>query len=122
MLLGFNNTYALAVPDAQAEKRGLRTVGDLAAHPDLRLGLSHELLKRSNGWPGLKRAYALPQQPSGLDHGIAYEAIAGGQIDGMDIYSTDAKIARYKLRVLADDKRYFPEYQARHLVPAGLRT
>lgn len=112
VLLGFNNTYALAVLDTQAEKLGLRTLGDLAAHPDLRFGLSHEFLNRNDGWPGLKRAYALPQQPSGLDHGIAYEAIALGQIDVMDIYSTDAKIDRYKLRVLADDKRYFPEYQA----------
>ena len=60
----------------------------------------------------MKRTYGLPQSPSGLDHGLAYEAIAAGQIDVMDIYSTDAKIAKYKLRVLADDKHYFPEYAA----------
>ena len=110
--LGFNNTYALAVLDALAGKRALRAIGDLAAHPDLRFGLSHEFLNRNDGWPGLKRAYALPHAPGGLDHGLAYEAIAAGQIDVMDIYSTDAKIERYKLRVLADDKAYFPEYQA----------
>ncbi len=110
--LGFNNTYALAALEALAAERGLRGVGDLAAHPDLRFGLSHEFLNRNDGWPGLKRAYALPNTPSGLDHGLAYEAIAAGQIDVMDIYSTDAKIERYKLRVLADDKAYFPEYQA----------
>jgi osmoprotectant transport system permease protein len=110
--LGFNNTYALAALDALAGKRGLRGIGDLAGHPDLRLGLSHEFLNRNDGWPGLKRAYALPHTPGGLDHGLAYEAIAAGQIDVMDIYSTDAKIERYKLRVLTDDKAYFPEYQA----------
>ena len=80
--------------------------------PQLRLGLSHEFLNRNDGWPGLQRAYGLPQSPSGLDHGLAYEALAGGQIDVMDIYSTDAKIAKYKLRVLQDDKHYFPEYAA----------
>ena len=110
--LGFNNTYALAVLEARAQELGLRTLGDLAAHPALRLGLSHEFLNRSDGWPGLKRAYRLPQEPRGLDHGIAYEAIAGGQIDVMDVYATDAKIHRYGLRVLADDQGYFPEYQA----------
>ena len=110
--LGFNNTYALAVLDAQAAARGLRSIGDLAGQADLRLGLSHEFLNRNDGWPGLKRAYALPHAPGSLDHGLAYEAIAAGQIDVMDIYSTDAKIGRYKLRVLADDKAYFPEYQA----------
>jgi len=110
--LGFNDTYALAVLEAQAQRLSLRTIGDLAAHPNLRFGLSHEFLNRSDGWPGLKRTYALPQRPSGLDHGLAYEAIAAEQIDVMDIYSTDAKIAKYKLRVLEDDKRYFPEYEA----------
>jgi osmoprotectant transport system permease protein len=50
--------------------------------------------------------------PSGLDHGLAYEAIAAGRIDVMDIYSTDAKIERYRLRVLEDDRKYFPSYEA----------
>jgi osmoprotectant transport system permease protein len=110
--LGFENTYALAMPDAKAQQLNVRTIGDLAQHPELRFGLSHEFLNRSDGWPGLQRTYGLPQMPSGLDHGLAYEALAGGQIDVMDIYSTDAKIAKYKLRVLQDDKRYFPEYAA----------
>jgi osmoprotectant transport system substrate-binding protein/osmoprotectant transport system permease protein len=110
--LGFNNTYALALLDAKAQELGAKTIGDIARYPDLRLGLSHEFLQRSDGWPGLKRTYDLPQSPRGLDHGLAYEAIAAGQIDIMDIYSTDAKIAKYKLRVLDDDKHYFPEYAA----------
>ncbi len=110
--LGFNNTYALALPEATAQARNVTTIGDLARHPDLRLGLSHEFLQRSDGWPGLKQVYRLPHFPRGLDHGLAYEAIAAGQIDAMDIYSTDAKIAKYALRVMTDDKRYFPEYGA----------
>ena len=112
VLLGFNNTYALALLDSEAKRLGLRTIGDLAKHPELKLGLSHEFLQRSDGWPGLQKTYGLPQTPSGLDHGLAYEAVAAKQIDVMDIYSTDAKIAKYKLRVLEDDKRYFPEYAA----------
>jgi osmoprotectant transport system permease protein len=110
--LGFENTYALAMLDSKAQQLGARTIGDLAKHPQLRFGLSHEFLNRNDGWPGLQRAYGLPQSPSGLDHGLAYEALAGGQIDIMDTYSTDAKIAKYKLRVLQDDKHYFPEYAA----------
>ncbi|MEK6210683.1 MAG: glycine betaine ABC transporter substrate-binding protein [Pseudomonadota bacterium] len=110
--VGFNNTYALALPDAKAQALGMKTIGDLARHPDLRLGLSHEFQQRSDGWPGLKRTYSLPHSPRGLDHGLAYEAIAAGQIDAMDAYSTDAKIAKYALRVMTDDKRYFPEYAA----------
>jgi osmoprotectant transport system permease protein len=108
--LGFEDTYALAMLEAEAQRLGVSSIGDLAAHGQLRFGLSHEFLNRNDGWPGLAKAYGLPQSPSGLDHGLAYEALAARQIDVMDIYSTDAKIAKYKLRVLRDDRHFFPEY------------
>ncbi|MGH8697196.1 MAG: glycine betaine ABC transporter substrate-binding protein [Burkholderiales bacterium] len=111
--LGFNNTYALAMREDQAAKLGIRTVSDLGRHPALKLGLSQEFIGRADGWPGLKRAYALTHPtPTGLDHGLAYEAISAGRIDVMDIYSTDAKIERFNLRVLEDDRGFFPKYDA----------
>jgi len=111
--LGFNNTYALAMLETRAQSLGIRTLSDLAKHSGLELGLSQEFIGRADGWPGLKAAYRLPfETPSGLDHGLAYEAIAAGEIDLMDVYSTDAKIERYALRVLEDDGRFFPRYDA----------
>jgi osmoprotectant transport system permease protein len=111
--LGFNNSYALAMREARARALGIRTLSDLARHPDLKLGLSQEFLARADGWPGLEAAYRLPYEtPTGLDHGLAYEAIASGRIDVMDAYTTDAKIERYGLRVLEDDRGYFPRYDA----------
>jgi len=110
--LGFNDGYALAVRADRAEALGLRTLSDLAAHPELRLGLSPEFTARADGWPGLQAAYRLPQKPVGLEHGLAYEAIAGGAIDAMDVYTTDAKIERYRLRVLEDERGFFPRYDA----------
>ena len=110
--LGFNNSYALAMREDEAERLGVRTLSDLARRPELKLGLSQEFIGRSDGWPGLKGAYGMAQSPSGLDHGLAYDAIAAGKIDVMDIYSTDAKIERYRLRVLQDDRGYFPHYDA----------
>ena len=111
--LGFNNSYALAMRDERAQELGIRTLSDLAKHPGLKLGLSQEFIGRADGWPGVKAAYKLPYAtPSGLDHGLAYEAIAAGKIEVMDIYSTDAKIERYKLRVLEDDRKFFPRYDA----------
>ncbi|WP_425442247.1 glycine betaine ABC transporter substrate-binding protein [Rugamonas rubra] len=106
--LGFNNSYALAMR-ADAD---VRTLSELAARPTLRFGLSHEFIGRADGWPGLVRRYGLHQHPSGLDHGIAYEALARRQVDVIDIYSTDAKIRQYGLRVLDDDRRHFPRYDA----------
>jgi osmoprotectant transport system permease protein len=111
--LGFNNSYALAMREERARQLGIRSLSDLARHAELKLGLSQEFIGRADGWPGLKSAYAIPfAAPSGLDHGLAYEAIAAGKIDVMDIYTTDAKIERFKLRVLEDDRKYFPRYDA----------
>ena len=110
--LGFNNTYALALRSAVASVRGIGTLSDLLKHPDLKFGLSHEFLGRVDGWPGMAQRYGLAQKPIGLDHGIAYEALASGQVDVIDIYSTDAKIAQLGLTVLKDDLAYFPRYDA----------
>ncbi len=118
--LGFDNTYALGMRRALAERLGIRRISDLAPHPELRFGLSHEFLGRRDGWPGLAAAYALPTRaPSGLDHGLAYEALAAGKVDVIDLYSTDAKIARYDIAVLADDRGFFPAYDAVLLYRAG---
>jgi osmoprotectant transport system permease protein len=111
--LGFNDGYALAMKEERAKQLGIRKLSDLAQHPELKLALSQEFLARSDGWPGLQRAYRLPYRtPAGLDHGLAYEALAAGKLDVMDVYTTDAKIRRYDLLPLEDDRHYFPRYDA----------
>lgn len=107
--LGFNNTYALAV---RGEAGAPERLSELAGLQGLRYGLSHEFIGRADGWPGLAQRYGMHSTPRGLDHGIAYEALARKQVDVIDIYSTDAKIGQYGLRVLEDDKSYFPRYDA----------
>ena len=119
--LGFNNTYALALRGDDARAKGITLLSDLKTHPELRLGLSQEFIGRADGWPGLKQTYDLPfATPRGLDHGLAYEAIDQRQVDVIDIYSTDAKIDKYGLTVLADDRHYFPPYDAVLLYRADL--
>jgi osmoprotectant transport system permease protein len=119
--LGFNNTYAIAIRGDEARAKGIAKLSDLKSHPELRLGLSQEFIGRADGWPGLKRAYDLPYEtPRGIDHGLAYDAIAQKQVDAIDIYSTDAKIDKEGLAVLADDRGYFPRYDAVLLYRADL--
>ena len=119
--LGFENTYALAVTEATGARLGLETISDLRAHPDLRLGFSSEFLDRGDGWPGLKVRYRLPQtRVQGLDHDLAYRGIATGRIDVTVVYTTDAEIERYGLRLLEDDRGYFDDYQAVLLYRADL--
>ncbi|MGJ7580049.1 glycine betaine ABC transporter substrate-binding protein [Variovorax sp. RHLX14] len=110
--LGFNDGYALAMRAADADRLQIRTLSDLARHPELKLGLSNEFIGRGDGWQGLSARYGYTQKPTGLDHGLAYDAIAAKQIDVIDIYTTDAKIDHLGLRVLEDDRAYFPRYDA----------
>jgi len=91
--LGFDNSYALAMREDRADALGIRTLSDLARHPDLRFGFSQEFVARADGWHALQHAYGLAGVlPKGLDHGLAYEALALGDVDVVDIYTTDAKI------------------------------
>ena len=111
--LGFNNTYVLGVTRATAAERGLETISDLSAEPDLVFGFSNEFMDREDGWPSLRRAYGLrPDDVRGMDHDLAYRALDNGSIDVMDLYSTDAEIERYELVSLEDDRGHFPDYRA----------
>ncbi|MDI3381207.1 glycine betaine ABC transporter substrate-binding protein [Xenophilus aerolatus] len=110
--LGFNDGYAFAMRADEARRLGVRSLSDLARHPELKLGLSNEFIGRADGWRGVAARYGLPQSPTGLDHGIAYDAIAAKQVDVIDIYTTDAKIDHLGLTVLEDDRGYFPRYDA----------
>jgi len=113
IMLGFNNAYVLAMRRELATELNVKTISDLASHPKLVLGLSHEFIGRADGWKGLSVAYGLGAlRPRGLDHGLAYEAIAAKQIDVVDAYGTDSKLSRYALTALQDDRNFFPGYQA----------
>ena len=117
---GFNNTYALAVSEQVATARGLTRISDLRSHPDLRMAVSHEFLERGDGWPSLQRAYGIEEIPAGIEHALAYQAIADGAIDLTDAYSTDGELNRYALTVLDDDLGFFPVYLAVPLVRVDL--
>lgn len=121
--LGFNNTYALGMRREVAARLGISRVSDLRDHADLRFGFTNEFMDRGDGWPGLRRRYSLPQtQVRGLDHDIAYRALLAGDLDVVDLYSTDAEIVAYDLAVLDDDAGYFPRYEAVLLHRADLAT
>src|SRR5947207_69885 len=112
--LGFSNTYALGMKRERAERLKIRTISDLKRHPELVLGFSNEFLERQDGWEKLKARYQLrPQrEPKGMEHPVALRGLASGDIDVTDLYSTDAEIRQYDLHILADDRRYFPSYDA----------
>jgi osmoprotectant transport system permease protein len=114
--LGFSDTYAIGMREEAAARLGVRRLSDLASHPELRLGLSHEFMDRRDGWPVLRDRYGLSAlRVRGLDHDVAYRGLASGDIDATDLYSTDPEILAQRLRVLEDDRRVFPPYEAVYL-------
>lgn len=111
--IGFNNTYALGTTKESARKLRLSKLSDLAALDHVRLGFSTEFMERKDGWPGLRQRYGFAaREVRGLDHDLAYRALAAGELDAIDLYATDAEIRFYDLTILEDDRSYFPRYEA----------
>ncbi len=120
--LGFQNTYAISVRRESAERYGLETLSDLAGvAPDLVGGFSPDFIGRDDGLPGIRDAYGLRfAETRSLLQAVKYQALAAGEVDVIDGYSTDGQIARYDLVVLEDDRRFFPAYEAVPLVVGRL--
>ena len=111
--LGFSDSYAIGLKKETCKKLNVSKISDLRSHPDIRLGFSNEFMDRTDGWPGLRKHYNLPQKHVyGMDHDLSYRGLEAGSIDATDLYSTDAEIQYYDLCVLEDDLHYFPIYAA----------
>jgi len=119
--LGFENAFALVVRGEDAERLGVRKISDLAAHPEWRAAFGYEFMERADGFAGLARTYGLrfEQPPRTLDLGLLYRALVDRQADVAAGNSTDGLIASLRLRVLTDDRGYFPPYDA---VPVARRS
>jgi len=116
--LGFENSFEIAVPKELAEREHLKTISDLAKISGrLRGGFGHEFVGRDDGLPGLARTYGLHfASVEHLQQAIQYQAAGERRIDAMDAYTTDARLLRYGLVILKDDKGFFPPYEAAALV------
>lgn len=117
--IGFNNTYAIAVPKAVAEKYHLKTISDLASmSSQMVFGADPEFFTRQDdGYPALLNKYGLHfQSTKQIDVGLKYEAVANNQIQVTDAYSTDGELIKYNLVVLQDNKNLFPPYYAAPIV------
>jgi len=135
--LGFNNTFAILVRGDDARRMGMKTVSELAATvrlstfaeatadkktdatssrvaPAWRAGFGYEFLERPDGFKGLSAAYGLQfaAAPRVMDLNLIYRALAAGEIDVTAGDATSGLIEALGLTVLADDRHYFPVYDA----------
>jgi osmoprotectant transport system substrate-binding protein len=111
-LYGFNNSYGLALAEDIASKHNVKTYSDLAAVSDqITFGAEPGFFERADGFDGLCEAYGFKfKEHSDLIFSVKYDAVAQGKVDCINIFTTDARLALSNVRVLEDDKHYFPEY------------
>jgi len=116
--LGFENAYEIAVPRALAEREHLRTIGDLVPlAPSLTAGFGYEFIEREDGLPGLRALYGLSfRDVKAMQQALKYRAAGAGDIQCLDVYTTDGRLLVNDLQVLEDDRGFFPPYEAAALV------
>jgi osmoprotectant transport system substrate-binding protein len=107
--LGFNNTFAMVI------EGGYETLSEAAQRGrGWKVGVGYEFLTRPDGLPGLVAKYRLPLDgvPRSMDLGLLYQALKQKQVEMVAGNSTDGLIAAMGLKMLRDDKSYFPPYDA----------
>jgi osmoprotectant transport system substrate-binding protein len=123
--LGFDDTFAMVIRGADARASGIGTLTQAARRKKgWVLGVGYEFLQRPDGLRGLQKTYALPLEgtPRTMDLGLLYAALEGGQVDLVAANSTDGLLAARDLKVLEDDKKFFPPYEAAFVVREELFT
>ncbi len=116
--LGFNNTYTFAVDKDYAAENNLETFSDLVPFSDdLVLGAEIDFVSRGDGYPGAKELYGFDfKDISNLDTGLKYDAMSSNKVDVINAFTTDGKLVELDLKVLEDDKQYFPPYYAAAII------
>lgn len=115
---GFNNTYTLTMRSDEAERLGITTISDLASKANtIVLGCTQEFLERADGQKGLEEKYGFKfAAASGMDPGLTYAAVRDKKVNVIDGFATDGRIAAFNLKVLKDDKKFFPPYYAAPII------
>lgn len=115
---GFNNTYALALPETVAQANHIESISDLVPYAkDYVFGGEQEFFNRDDGYPGLVDTYGLTfKSTSKMDVSLKYQAVSQGKVQVTDAFTTDGQLKALNLRVLKDDKQFFPPYYAAPIV------
>ncbi len=111
---GFENSYSVAVTTDFAEENNIETISDLEAYAgELRFGVDNAWINRKgDGYEGFQETYFSFGEVFPMNIGLVYEAAANSHMDVVLAYSSDGRIKEFDLKVLEDDKRFFPPYDA----------
>lgn len=117
-MMGFNNTYGIAVRTEIAQQYNLKTLSDLAAvAPQLVFGANYDFFERLDGFDALCQAYGLQFKDTvDMEMGLKYDAIRQKEIDVVNAFTTDGQLSSSNVTVLADDKGFYPSYMCGFVV------
>lgn len=111
---GFENSYSVAVTREFAEENNIETISDLEPYADeLRFGVDNSWINRKgDGYDGFRETYFPFDEVYPMNVGLVYQAAASGEMDVVLAYSSDGRIKEFDLKVLEDDRQFFPPYDA----------
>jgi osmoprotectant transport system permease protein len=112
--LGFNNTFTLALPETIAQNENITTFSELAQKSNQFIfGAEFDFFERNDGFAGLSKVYPFNfKNKVELDINLKFQALENHTVDVINAFSTDSRIRQMNLRILKDDKHFFPAYQA----------
>ncbi|WP_368660197.1 glycine betaine ABC transporter substrate-binding protein [Methanobrevibacter sp.] len=115
---GFEDTYGIAVTEEVADKYNLKTYSDLASVSNqLTFGAEYDFFEREDGYDALKNEYGMNfKSTQDMDIGLKYDAIKSGQVDVINIFTTDGRLSDSNVVVLEDDKQFYPSYECYNIV------
>ncbi|WP_237568064.1 glycine betaine ABC transporter substrate-binding protein [Mycolicibacterium lacusdiani] len=117
-----NNTYAFAIRESEAERLGVTKLSDLERLPkqELTFCVESEFASRNDGFVPMLATYGLTREDLGrvtnLDTGVIYTATANGDCNFGEVFTTDGRIPALNLRVLEDDRQFFPLYNLTEVI------
>ena len=115
---GFNNTFTLAMKKEKADEMGIETFSQLGEKSkDLNFGAEYDFYERDDGYPALSKEYGLDfKEKKEIDIALKYKAVDSDEVDVINAFSTDGLLKEYEMKVLKDDKNFFPSYKAATIV------
>lgn len=123
--LGFNNSFAMVIPGDLARNRQIEKLSDAPKYSEWQLGMGYEFSERKDGYANLVSSYGIKQRsaPRSMDLGLLYKALEQNQVNMVAANMTDGMLAKMDVKVLEDDKKIFPPYEACIVVRSeALRT